>query len=226
MLGLSVEFMVALTTDAMTGDIFSQIYHRKIPIMVSLASPTLAYAPIGTTLSSKCRHQITQSGKSFAHENRTSSRSNCFLFIPPQSYIALLLFYLILYVSVNNISVLSGWVFLGWTSTKQGLMCLAQGHNAGKSCCCCVLCLAKVIWRRGYGLKFHPTDWWSRELNLRPLVYKASHLSTTQWQLFRKEFKQTVKTLIRPGICRFWVQRWLCLFVISTVSNYCWACLR
>ena len=21
-------------------------------------------------------------------------------------------------------------VFLGWTSTKQGLMCLAQGHNA------------------------------------------------------------------------------------------------
>ena len=23
-----------------------------------------------------------------------------------------------------------GWVFLGLTSTKQGLMCLAQGHNA------------------------------------------------------------------------------------------------
>ena len=26
-------------------------------------------------------------------------------------------------------SVMSGRVFLGWTSTKQGLMCLAQGHN-------------------------------------------------------------------------------------------------
>ena len=36
---------------------------------------------------------------------------------------------------------------------------------------------AKVIWRRGHGLKSHPTDWWSRESNLRPLVYKASGLS-------------------------------------------------
>ena len=25
---------------------------------------------------------------------------------------------------------MSRWVFLGWTSTKQGIMCLAQGHNA------------------------------------------------------------------------------------------------
>ena len=37
---------------------------------------------------------------------------------------------LILYVPVNNISAMSGQVFLGWTSTKQGLMRLAQGHNA------------------------------------------------------------------------------------------------
>ena len=41
---------------------------------------------------------------------------------------------------------------------------------------------AKVIWRRGHGLKSHPTNWRSRESNLRPLVYKASGLSTTpQW---------------------------------------------
>ena len=33
------------------------------------------------------------------------------------------------YVPVNYLSVMSGRVFLGWTSTKQGLMCLAQGHN-------------------------------------------------------------------------------------------------
>ena len=39
------------------------------------------------------------------------------------------LFDLILYVPVNNFSFMLGRVFLGWTSTKQGLMCLAQGHN-------------------------------------------------------------------------------------------------
>ena len=37
------------------------------------------------------------------------------------------LFDLIPYVRVNNLSVTSGRVFLGWTSTKLGLMCLAQG---------------------------------------------------------------------------------------------------
>ena len=39
------------------------------------------------------------------------------------------LFDLILNVPVNNFLVMSGQVFLGWTSTKQGQMCLAQGHN-------------------------------------------------------------------------------------------------
>ena len=38
---------------------------------------------------------------------------------------------------------------------------------------------AKVIWRRGYTLKTHLTDWRSWELNMGPLVYKASNLSTT-----------------------------------------------
>ena len=40
------------------------------------------------------------------------------------------LFDLILYISVNNLLVMSGRVFLGLTSTKQGLMYFAQGHNA------------------------------------------------------------------------------------------------
>ena len=31
---------------------------------------------------------------------------------------------------VNNLSVTSGRVFLGWTSTKLGLVCLAQGNKA------------------------------------------------------------------------------------------------
>ena len=37
----------------------------------------------------------------------------------------------ILYVPVNSFSVMLGWIFLGWTNTKQGLMCLAKGHNTG-----------------------------------------------------------------------------------------------
>ena len=47
---------------------------------------------------------------------------------------------------------------------------------------------AKVIRRRGHGLKSHPTDWWSRQSNLRPLVYKASGLSTTPWRLLWKHW--------------------------------------
>ena len=46
------------------------------------------------------------------------------------SLLSYILLYLILYVPVNNFSVMSGWVFLGLTTTKQWLMCLAQGHNA------------------------------------------------------------------------------------------------
>ena len=41
-----------------------------------------------------------------------------------------LCFCLILYVPVNNFSVMSGQVFLALTSTKQRIKCLAQGHNA------------------------------------------------------------------------------------------------
>ena len=39
------------------------------------------------------------------------------------------LFGFILYVPVNSFSVMPGWIFLGWTSTKQGIKCLAQGHS-------------------------------------------------------------------------------------------------
>ena len=39
------------------------------------------------------------------------------------------LFDLILYVQVNNFSVMLGQLFLGWTCTKQRLMCLAQRHK-------------------------------------------------------------------------------------------------
>ena len=34
-----------------------------------------------------------------------------------------------LYIPIVNFSVMSGRVFLGWTSTKQRIKCLAQGHN-------------------------------------------------------------------------------------------------
>ena len=39
------------------------------------------------------------------------------------------LFVLILYLLLNNCSVMSGWVFLCWTSTKQRIKYLAQGQN-------------------------------------------------------------------------------------------------
>ena len=39
-------------------------------------------------------------------------------------------FDLILYLPINNFSVMLGQVFLRWTSTKQRLICLAQRHNA------------------------------------------------------------------------------------------------
>ena len=39
------------------------------------------------------------------------------------------LFVLILYTPVNNFSVMSGQIFLGRASAKQGKKCLDQGHN-------------------------------------------------------------------------------------------------
>ena len=54
----------------------------------------------------------------------------CYRGIPRRSFFCLFCsFNLIFYIPVNNFSVTSGRVFLGWTSTKLGLMCLAQGHN-------------------------------------------------------------------------------------------------
>ena len=47
-----------------------------------------------------------------------------------QKYQFVCLFVLILYIPNNNLSVMSGRVLLDWTSTKQGLMCIGQGHNA------------------------------------------------------------------------------------------------
>ena len=44
----------------------------------------------------------------------------------------MILFGFILYIPANIFSVMLGQVFLGWTSTKQGLISLAQGHN---TCC-------------------------------------------------------------------------------------------
>ena len=37
---------------------------------------------------------------------------------------------LILYVPISTFSVMSGWFFMGWTSSKQVLMYLGQTHNA------------------------------------------------------------------------------------------------
>ena len=46
-----------------------------------------------------------------------------------QARVIWLNFGLILYSPVNNFSIMPGRVFLGLTSTKQRIKCLAQGHN-------------------------------------------------------------------------------------------------
>ena len=45
---------------------------------------------------------------------------------------------------------------------------------------------AKVIRRRDLRLKSHPKDWRSPGSNSRPLVYKASSLTTTPRRLLRR----------------------------------------
>ena len=51
------------------------------------------------------------------------------LIVWPRNPVLVCLLDLILNVPINNFSVISGWVFLCRTSTKQGLMRSAQGHN-------------------------------------------------------------------------------------------------
>ena len=63
---------------------------------------------------------------------------------------------------------------------------------------------AKVIWRQGHSLKSHLTDWWSRESNLGPLVYKASSLSTTPQQLLNTVWKAWITSkMLCPQISNF-----------------------
>ena len=69
------------------------------------------------------RLQIRIKVQAFEAEKQTDHGST------PEAISRYSLFDLIPYVPVNTFSVISEWVFLGWTSTKQGLMCLAQGHN-------------------------------------------------------------------------------------------------
>ena len=56
------------------------------------------------------------------------------------------MFDLILYIPVNNLSVTSGRVFLIWTSTKLGLMCLAPEHNTVTPQDPCPFSLSQVLY--------------------------------------------------------------------------------
>ena len=92
--------------------------------------------------------------------------------------------YEILYV---NFIILYEICTLQHTAWEQYTSISSNGHR--KCTCSYVVVLVfevpstdKVIWRRGHGLKSHPTDWKSLESNLRPLVYKGSDLSTTPQQ--------------------------------------------
>ena len=72
-----------------------------------------------TLLEISCRCSIISAGQIYTHLMYTSILT---LFV--------YLFVLIFNVTVNTYSVMSRWVFLGLTSTKQRIKCLAQGHNS------------------------------------------------------------------------------------------------
>ena len=80
-------------------------------------SPSVSFK--NTTRVSNIRKQIRTEGAKVINKRMAGFR--LFVFY---------LFDLILYVPVNNFIVISGRVFLCCTSTKQGLLCLAQGHKA------------------------------------------------------------------------------------------------
>ena len=97
-----------------------------------------------------------------------------------------------------------------WVTTQSSLnLKLILVHT--NEWCRLLLCLCLTSHKQlrsygdgGQGLKSHPTDWWSRESNLRPLVYKASGLSTTQqrcrWKL---RPKYTVKPILNAHLKRW-----------------------
>ena len=70
-------------------------------------------------------------------------------------------------------------------------MSLATAEDRTKISCVVVVVVlgfyvpptAKVIRRQDLGLKSHPKDWRSPGSISRPLVYKASSLTTTPWRL-------------------------------------------
>ena len=63
---------------------------------------------------------------------------------------------------------------------------------------------AKVIWRRGHGLKSHPTDWWSRESNLRLIPglqgKRFIHYTTAapEMHYYHLDCKYTHEIILRP----------------------------
>ena len=74
-------------------------------------------------LSSVIRPQATLNGCVYMLYSFLASRDFCCLLITFTNS----LFWF--FVPVNNFSVMSNWVLLGLTSTKQKIKCLAQGHN-------------------------------------------------------------------------------------------------
>ena len=75
------------------------------------------------------KHSVLESRKVYNNDDKT------FFFVfmfpspcvaHPWSHLGLVLFEFILYIPVNNLSVMSGRVFLGWTSTKQSYCALLK----------------------------------------------------------------------------------------------------
>ena len=91
------------------------------------------------------------------------------------------LFGLIIYCPVNNFLVMSGRIFMGLPSTKQGLLCLAQGHNTVTP------------------VRLEPPTPWSRVKlsTTEPLGYHQNLLYRTRR---KNPFVYKVLTILRPSL--------------------------
>ena len=77
---------------------------------------------------------------------------------------------------INNVSVNQGRVFLGWTSTKLGKMCFAQGpqrSDAGEARTRGPSVSSQALYHLATAL---PQVWWLPYYNMRPLCAKPKNI--------------------------------------------------
>ena len=106
---------------------------------------------------------------------------------------------LILYVPVNTFSVMSGWFFMGWTSSKQVLMCLGQTHNADGGIPESSLVLSQALYDKA---TVHPP--WNSFGRSSPSV-DLKRLAVSNWQNINNYVHVARKCLQSAWIVTVWI---------------------